>query len=72
MKEELARINIRIKGNGPLGLVFVDAGSDGTVRGYVENPGVELPPSAQRKLDVGGAVGKEGYRSRIAGYDRKR
>ncbi len=61
MKEGLARINIRIKGNGPLGLVFVDAGSDGTVRGYVENPGVELPPNAQGKLDVGGAVGKEGY-----------
>ncbi|MBC6418782.1 MAG: Hsp33 family molecular chaperone HslO [Prochloron sp. SP5CPC1] len=61
MKEERARINIRIKGNGPLGLVFVDAGSDGTVRGYVENPGVELPPNAQGKLDVGGAVGKEGY-----------
>ena len=61
MKEELARINIRIKGNGPLGVVFVDAGPDGTVRGYVENPGVERPPNAQGKLDVGGAVGKEGY-----------
>ncbi|HEY9850540.1 MAG TPA: Hsp33 family molecular chaperone HslO [Leptolyngbyaceae cyanobacterium] len=61
MKRPESRVNIRIKGNGPLGIVFVDAGLDGTVRGYVENPGVELPPNAKGKLDVGGAVGQEGF-----------
>ncbi|MEB3122088.1 MAG: Hsp33 family molecular chaperone HslO [Snowella sp.] len=61
MKRENSRVNIRVKGNGPLGGLLVDAGLDGTVRGYVFNPDVELPPNAQGKLDVGGAVGSEGF-----------
>ena len=61
MKREGSRVNIRVKGEGPLGGILVDAGLDGTVRGYVENPSVELPPNEKGKLDVGGAVGHEGY-----------
>ncbi|NEP18609.1 MAG: Hsp33 family molecular chaperone HslO, partial [Leptolyngbya sp. SIO4C1] len=61
MKRSESRINIRIRGNGPLGGILVDAGLDGTVRGYVDNPAVELPPNDKGKLDVGGAVGREGY-----------
>jgi len=61
MKKEGSRVNIKIKGNGPLGGLLVDARLDGTVRGYVSNPFVELPPNEKGKLDVGGAVGKEGY-----------
>jgi molecular chaperone Hsp33 len=61
MKRESSRVNIRIKGNGLLGGLLVDAGLDGTVRGYVDNPSVELPPNARGKLDVGGAIGQEGY-----------
>lgn len=60
MKKAEARINLRIRGDGPLQGILVDAGVDGTVRGYVTNPAVELPPNAKGKLDVGGAVGK-GY-----------
>lgn len=61
MKRADSRVNIRIKGNGPLGGILVDAGLDGTVRGYVDNPDIELPPNSKGKLDVGGAVGHEGY-----------
>ncbi len=61
MKQPQSRINIRIRANGPLGGLLVDAGLDGTVRGYVHNPKVELPPSARGKLDVGAALGREGY-----------
>jgi molecular chaperone Hsp33 len=60
MKRPESRVNLRIKGDGPLGGLLVDAGLDGTVRGYVDNPEVELPPNAQGKLDVGGAIGN-GY-----------
>ncbi|XGB39164.1 MAG: Hsp33 family molecular chaperone HslO [Cyanobacteria bacterium LVE1205-1] len=61
MKRPGSRVNIRIKGDGPLGGILVDAGLDGTVRGYVDNPAVELPPNHHGKLDVGGAVGRNGY-----------
>ncbi|MBD2016789.1 Hsp33 family molecular chaperone HslO [Microcoleus sp. FACHB-53] len=61
MKREGSRVNIRVKGNGPLGGILVDAGLDGTVRGYVDNPSVELPLNERGKLDVGGVVGREGY-----------
>lgn len=61
MKQPQSRTNIRIRGNGPLGGLLVDAGLDGSVRGYVNNPKVELPPNARGKLDVGAAIGREGY-----------
>ncbi len=61
MKRPGSRVNIRVKGNGPLGGLLVDAGLDGTIRGYADHPDVELPPNDKGKLDVGGAVGKEGY-----------
>lgn len=61
MKQPQSRVNIRVKGEGPLGGILVDAGLDGTVRGYVDNPKIELPPNDRGKLDVGAAVGKSGY-----------
>lgn len=61
MKKEGSRVNIHVKGNGPLGAILADAGLDGTVRGYVQHPNVELPPNDLGKLDVGRAVGHDGY-----------
>lgn len=61
MKRPESKINLRIRGDGPLGGLLVDAGLDGTVRGYVDNPAVELPLTEQGKLDVGSAIGRNGY-----------
>lgn len=49
-------ITIRIKGSGPIGQIVADARADGTVRGYVDNPLVDLP-LANGKLAVGQAIG---------------
>jgi len=60
-KEPQARLSVQIHGNGELGKIWADAGANGTVRGYVQYPQVELPLNAAGKLAVGTAVGKSGY-----------
>ena len=53
-------ITLRVQGGGPLGSLIAVSDFNGDVRGYVTNPVVELPLNEKGKLDVGGAVGKEG------------
>ncbi len=60
MKEEKATLTIRINGGGPIGSVVAVSDCDGYVRGYTENPGLDLPLRADGKLNVGAAVGREG------------
>ena len=60
MKEEEASLTIRVNGGGPIGSVVAVSDHLGNMRGYVENPGVELPLRPDGKLNVGGAVGKDG------------
>jgi molecular chaperone Hsp33 len=54
------RVALVFDGGGPIGKVMVEAVSSGTVKGYVKNPQTELDPK-NGKLDVAGAVGKDGF-----------
>lgn len=60
MKEDKASLTIRINGGGPIGSIVAVSDSGGYVRGYVTNPACDLPLRADGKLDVGGAVGRDG------------
>ena len=60
MKEENGAVTLRVKGGGPLGSLTAVSDSRGNVRGYVQNPAVDVPRKAKGKLDVGAAVGADG------------
>jgi molecular chaperone Hsp33 len=60
MKSDGASVTVRINGGGPAGSILAVSDSAGNVRGYARNPQTELPLKANGKLDVGGAVGKNG------------
>ena len=52
-------------GGGATGALIAVADSHGNVRSYVSNPVVEIPLNSYGKLDVAGAVGKDGTLSVI-------
>lgn len=60
LKDPAGSVTLQIKGGGPLGTVLAVSDAQGNVRGYVSDPHVDLPLRADGKLDVGGAVGKDG------------
>ncbi len=61
MKEPQARVSIRISGEGQLGLIFADAGQDGTARGFVHRPQLENIWLEDNQLDIRSAVGTAGF-----------
>ncbi|MBE5781491.1 MAG: Hsp33 family molecular chaperone HslO [Clostridiales bacterium] len=60
IKDEKGDVSVTIDGGGPLGRIIAVANAKGHVRGCIDHPEATLPPRSDGKLDVGGAVGKEG------------
>jgi molecular chaperone Hsp33 len=60
LKDGGASLTIQIKGGGPLGTILAVSDNQGNVRGYVQNPHVDIPLREDGKLDVGSAVGFDG------------
>lgn len=55
-----AGMTVKIQGNGPVRFIVADGTAQGTVKGYMGNPHVSLPANDKGKIDVSGAVGKQG------------
>ena len=71
LKSEKETVTLQLTGNGPLGRVMAVSDSEGNVKGYVDNPLVDMPNNDAGKLNVGGAVGKNGYLTVIRDYGLK-
>ncbi len=71
LKGERDSLSIIIKGGGPIGSIVVVAYANGMVKGYVDNPFVDLPLNDKGKLDVAGVVGTNGKLTVIKDYKLK-
>lgn len=60
LKNDTDSITVTIRGGGPAGNIVAVGHSGGVVKGYISNPTVELPLNDNNKLDVSGAVGRNG------------
>ncbi len=60
LKDKDNTLTFQLSGGGPAGKIVCVSDYKGNVRGYAENPQIELMPNSAGKLDVGGAVGKDG------------
>lgn len=64
IKEKDDYITIQLNGNGPIGTLISVVRRDvatSKIKVCVDNPHIELPLKQNGKLDVGGAVGKNGF-----------
>lgn len=61
MKNKTDKITVQIKGNGPIGPIVSVANNVPEVKVCISEPYIDMPLNEFGKLDVGGAVGHEGF-----------
>lgn len=61
MKNKTDKLTIQIKGNGPIGKIVAVSDNTPNVKACITNPHADLPLNEFGKLDVGGAVGNQGF-----------
>lgn len=61
MKNKTDKLTIQIKGNGPIGKIVAVANNIPHVKACITDPHIDLPLNEFGKLDVGGAVGNQGF-----------
>ena len=61
IKEGNDKLTIQINGRGPVGQIVVVANKSPEVKAYMQDTKVELPLKENGKIDVGGAVGIDGF-----------
>lgn len=71
LKGECDTLTLQFKGDGPIGRVIAVSDNKATVKGYAGDPHVDLPLRRNGHLNVGGAVGKNGYLSVIRDFGMK-
>lgn len=68
LKDEEDALTLSFRGDGPAGKIVVSSDWKGNVRGFIQNPHVDLPLKPNGKLDVSAAVGRgEMYVNRETG-----
>jgi molecular chaperone Hsp33 len=60
LKKESHLVTVRVKGDGPIGVVLASANGRGEVRGLVGDPHPAIAETVDGKLNVSGAVGRTG------------
>lgn len=58
LKDKGNSLTINVRGDGPAKNVIAVSDYAGNVRGYIENPLVDIPKKANGKMDVSGAIGR--------------
>ncbi len=58
LKNETDSVTLQFSGDGPLGKIVAVTDSKSRVRGYVQNPLIDLPLNKKGKIDVGSGIGK--------------
>lgn len=71
MLKDDSRLTIRVNGGGPLGIILVDATSDGKVRGLVGNSQLGFGKLDNPRMSVGEAVGINGNLTVVRNFGMK-